>query len=698
MERGKRNLFRNNRITKEPPQIIKPPKRPDHEYKRRGLLGEGGFGRCYEVETKEGKILAVKVVDKASLRNPKNKDKLLSEIAIHKKLDHPHIVKFYDCCEDQSFVYLLMELCENKTLASMNKGRRRLTEPEVRYFMLQLLDACGYMQSQFVIHRDLKLANLFLSKDMKIKIGDFGLAAQLECENERKKTICGTPNYIAPEVLFDRQNGHSFEADIWSLGVIMYTLLFGRPPFQTDGEVDQIYRKIKELKYEFPSHITDVSKEAKKLINLMLIKEPEKRLTIQQILNHEFFSLGMIPTIIPVSALNIAPCFDVPQLNKPANSSTIRQPLKTLVSNNSNTANARQVKKLSTKKPIESALKKHTVQSEDKNKYDNEKNSTASSSNKTEPKKRVIKLTAKKTDLKKPVVKSEDKNKKVDNKNSGPSPSNHEPGSIEPKSSVKLEEKNEGKLNDATPHQDKLRTGVLESILNTLEISFRTLHDQENDKYIIRSTTDDITPTPSIFVNKWIDYSNKYGMGYQLTDSSVGVHFNDKTTLIMSPNGSNFEYIYNNRISSTSIIPTRKSYLVADCPKDLQKKMYLLRSFRTYINENLSKKTHSYTFVDKDRTHNMEFLTKFKRTPHAMMFRLSNRIVQVNFFDHVKIVISEDGNVITYINDTNELKTCTITKFLKGSNSMEVNRLKYVKDVLKKLVDAAHKTKKSPEK
>ncbi|RIA94503.1 kinase-like domain-containing protein [Glomus cerebriforme] len=689
MDRGKRNLTRNNR---EPPLIIKPPKKPDHEYKRRGLLGEGGFGRCYEVETKEGKILAIKVVDKASLRNQKNKDKLLSEIAIHKRLNHPHIVKFYDCFEDQSFVYLLLELCENKTLAFMNKKRQRLTEPEVRYFMLQLLNACEYMQRQFVIHRDLKLANLFLSKDMKIKIGDFGLAAQLEREGERKKTICGTPNYIAPEVLFDQTNGHSFEADVWSLGVIMYTLLFGKPPFQTDGEVHQIYRKIKELKYEFPSHITNVSKEAKKLINLMLILEPEKRLTIQQILNHEFFSLGMTPAIIPVSALNIAPCFDVPQLNKPdkpVNSSVpIRQPLKMLLSNNLNTATSGQRKQIvkSTKKPIESALKKPIVQFGDKNKNENEKHSTASSSNQTEPKKQVVKLTAKKSDLKKPIVNFEDKSKK-DDKNSNVSSSNQKSKSVEPKHSIKPEE-----------NEDKLRTGVLEAILNTLEISFRALLDQENNKYTICNSTSNITPTPRVFVNKWIDYSNKYGMGYQLTDSSVGVHFNDKTTLIMSPNGSNFEYIYNNRISSTSIVPTRKSYLVAECPKDLQKKMYLLRNFRNYMNETLSKRSHSYTFVDKDRTHNMEFLTKFKRTPHAMMFRLSNRVVQVNYFDHVKIVISEEGNVITYINDANELKTYTITEFLKRSNSTELNRLKYVKDVLKKLVDAAHKPKKSPEK
>jgi hypothetical protein len=165
----------------------------------------------------------------------------------------------------------------------------------------------------------------------------------------------------------------------------------------------------------------------------------------------------MTPTTIPVSALNITPCFDVPQLNKSDNYSiSTRQPLKALVGNNLNTTVAGQGKKLLAKKPIEPALKKHTVQSEDKNKYDNEKNSTASSSNKPEPKKRIIKLTAKKTDLKKPIVKSEDKVKKVDDKNSGPTSSNQKPGSVEPKSSVKSEE-SEGKLNDATPHQGNFK-------------------------------------------------------------------------------------------------------------------------------------------------------------------------------------------------------------------------------------------------
>ena len=95
-----------------------------------------------------------------------------------------------------------------------------------------ILLALKYLQSNRVIHRDLKLGNLFLNDKMEIKLGDFGLATKLDFEGERKRTICGTPNYIAPEII-DGKNGHSYEVDVWSLGVIMYALLVGKPPFET---------------------------------------------------------------------------------------------------------------------------------------------------------------------------------------------------------------------------------------------------------------------------------------------------------------------------------------------------------------------------------------------------------------------------------------------------------------------------------
>ena len=138
---------------------------------------------------------------------------------------------------------MTLELCPSGSLMDMLRRRRRFTEPEARYFMVQLIGACHYMHTHQVIHRDLKLGNLFLDINMNVKVGDFGLAALIESPGERKKTICGTPNYIAPEVLFDTANGHSFEVDTWSVGVILYTLVVGRPPFQTK-DVKTIYKYV----------------------------------------------------------------------------------------------------------------------------------------------------------------------------------------------------------------------------------------------------------------------------------------------------------------------------------------------------------------------------------------------------------------------------------------------------------------------
>ena len=109
------------------------------------------------------------------------------------------------------------------------------------------------MHKNRVIHRDLKLGNLFLSEKMEIKIGDFGLATKIDFEGERKRTICGTPNYIAPEIL-EGKTGHSYEVDIWSLGVILYTLIIGKPPFETN-DVKTTYRRIRMNAYSFPEHV-----------------------------------------------------------------------------------------------------------------------------------------------------------------------------------------------------------------------------------------------------------------------------------------------------------------------------------------------------------------------------------------------------------------------------------------------------------
>lgn len=132
--------------------------------------------------------------------------------------------------------------------------------------MLQLLDGLEYLHSQKIIHRDLKLGNLFLSDNMHIKIGDFGLATKIDFYGEKKKTICGTPNYIAPEIL--ESKGHSYEVDIWSFGVIVYTLVYGRPPFESK-DVKETYKKIKDCSFSFPES-TPASPHFKALVTSIL--------------------------------------------------------------------------------------------------------------------------------------------------------------------------------------------------------------------------------------------------------------------------------------------------------------------------------------------------------------------------------------------------------------------------------------------
>lgn len=125
----------------------------------------------------------------------------------------------------------------------------------------------------------MKLGNLFLSEKMELKVGDFGLATKLEFDGEKKRTICGTPNYIAPEIL-DGKSGHSYEVDVWSLGVIIYTLLIGKPPFETP-DVKATYKKIRMNSYSFPEHVP-ISDNARGLITRILNLDPARRPTLEE--------------------------------------------------------------------------------------------------------------------------------------------------------------------------------------------------------------------------------------------------------------------------------------------------------------------------------------------------------------------------------------------------------------------------------
>jgi polo-like kinase 1 len=189
------------------------------------------------------KKFAMKVIAKTADGKPRDINKIENEVAIIAEMDHPWVVRMNRFFEDDENVYIIMELCENKSMIELLKTRTRLTEDETKSYISQLIEGVSYLHKNQIIHRDLKLGNLFLTDKMELKIGDFGLSERIMYEGELKKAMSGTPNYIAPEILLNKE-GHSFEVDIWAIGIITYTLIVGKPPFQSKNS-KETWSKIK---------------------------------------------------------------------------------------------------------------------------------------------------------------------------------------------------------------------------------------------------------------------------------------------------------------------------------------------------------------------------------------------------------------------------------------------------------------------
>lgn len=216
-------------------------------------------------------------------------------------MKHKNIVQFLRAFSFNNCTYLVLELCPNGSLMDMVKRRRGLTEPEVRFYSVQIAGAIKYMHGKGIIHRDLKMGNIFLDSKMNAKIGDFGLAALLvtgrDMHTIRRTTLCGTPNYIAPEILEKGKKGHDHNVDIWSLGIIVFAMLTSKPPFQS-STTDEIYRRARERDYEWPEvekTNTYISQEAKDLVATMLT-DADQRPDPDVILEHAFFTSGYMPS------------------------------------------------------------------------------------------------------------------------------------------------------------------------------------------------------------------------------------------------------------------------------------------------------------------------------------------------------------------------------------------------------------------
>jgi len=266
-------------------------------YKLGDELGRGRFSVVNSaVHVKEQRGYAVKVVENKSLSDEENLEALETEIDILRKLNHPHIVSLKEVVVSTEDTYIVMELLSGGELFNRIVDKGPFAEAEAASLFAQILLSMEYLHSRNIVHRDVKPENiLYLSSGAdQIKLIDFGYAGVWAAEKPLTG-LCGTPDYVAPEVLSwydDEDNGTPYGkgSDLWSLGVLLYVILSGCSPFSADEE-EAILELVAQAKYEFhEAEWASISKDAKDLISRLLIVEPTKRLTMEELLNHPWLT------------------------------------------------------------------------------------------------------------------------------------------------------------------------------------------------------------------------------------------------------------------------------------------------------------------------------------------------------------------------------------------------------------------------
>uniref|UniRef100_A0A8C9YCL9 Calcium/calmodulin dependent protein kinase I n=1 Tax=Sander lucioperca TaxID=283035 RepID=A0A8C9YCL9_SANLU len=254
-------------------------------YDFKEVLGTGAFSEVVLAEEKRTqRLVAIKCIPKKALEGKENN--IENEIAVLHRIKHPNIVTLEDIFESTSHLYLVMQLVSGGELFDRIVEKGFYTERDASQLIHQILDAVKYLHDMGIVHRDLKPENLLyysLDEDSKIMISDFGLS-KIEGSGSVMSTACGTPGYVAPEVL--AQKPYSKAVDCWSIGVISYILLCGYPPFYDENDA-KLFEQILKAEYEFDSpYWDDISDSAKDFICHLMEKDPLKRYTCEQALQH----------------------------------------------------------------------------------------------------------------------------------------------------------------------------------------------------------------------------------------------------------------------------------------------------------------------------------------------------------------------------------------------------------------------------
>ena len=740
------NSYSKNGIIMDPETKIK--------YKKGKKIGGGGFGEVYEfIELDSNKKRAVKIISNSRIDNdPQSNTAYNNEYKFNTCLDFKYLCKCFSTFKDNQNAYFILDYQPNKTLSEL-LAKRHLTEIEIKHYGFELLLAIEYLHKRNIIHRDIKLSNVLLSEKMEVRLCDFGLA--IDNGIEYQKNICGTPNYIAPELL-NHKNGlkYSFEVDIWAFAVLLYTLFFNKTPFEEKAKGKTKYN-IQNIIYTFPKEVP-ICKEAKDLISSILVKNPNERPKIDDIKASPFFKNGEgIPKFLPVSTL-------VRAMSQEEEESFVK---KAILNDECLDKEVNIAKNIS----FSMRAKYYSIENNDQNENISNYSASYSSSsvegdNKDENNKNINNLTLNNENNNENIIniknKNNDDSKNNNNINSNQIIYNREKetftsfANTDNKSNISKDEeiskigkfsinltsnknvlsnyynnsKSFGKMNETggfisnnmsnsnseffaptTKIRDKDNSNLIPDDLNNAEEDFKMnskfnikkkisenlIHQNYNDMNSILNSShsnrsnsyksgnidrNDIISKDinNVIISKFIDLSDKCGVGYILTNGDVGVHFNDGTKMIRIKCTLNFIYLDNQ--GKVTLINTKKKV----DKKDYEIKINALLLFnKTFIKN--SKFRKSFEVDPKLHKKSIDlYVKKWVKSQFAYFFLLSNDKVQVIFDDKSQVIFDFQSKKTIYINKSKQVTMQNINTTNFGNEEMN-KRVKYAKKILEKL-------------
>ncbi|KAK8866911.1 hypothetical protein M9Y10_009879 [Tritrichomonas musculus] len=619
-------------------------------YQRHEELGRGGFAAVYRVTNQStGEEFALKVVPKERVQKPKSLEKLKNEMALQRSLNHPNILKSYDNFEDSKNYYILLELAPNGSVKDMVKKNRYLSEYETARILREVMSGLCYLHDNRIIHRDLKLENFLIGKDNKVKIADFGLSTKLDYDDERKYTVCGTPNYLSPELLTNSSKGHSYEVDIWTIGVCAFAMLTGRPPFETSKR-KLTYEHIKNCKYQFPSEIP-LSAAARDFIKGILQIKPERRPNAQDVALHPFLT-QLPPKVKKVSTPS----------TKPTTTHDIKQTyeLKKLGQN-------REIKKYNdiNKSPT-SETKKAPI-----TRYNNIRENFKETPQRSKPENGAnadinininINTPERNDQLKSPKERNQSTKSPYQNNTNNSNNANVN----DTKSDTNKSDNNN--INANNINNNNINNDI-NTNLNNNNNNNKNVREHQNDEDQLneKSTNDKMVTMPKNFVSRFCDHSDKYGLGYMLIDGTIGACFNDWSRMVMDP----FETFVQYWESYQTVSPE----IMDPVSGPQTKKLALIRRFA----ESLKKTKTMFELPAKKFNQNspMKHVKYWMRNDDATLFRMDDRNIQVNFNDRIKLIIFWNSKKMMMVHSIREAGKLVALTHVNSQQANSEERKRY---------------------